>query len=321
MEIQRVGLGIPLPTLERICMDCASLVGPQGQPIEEVLASVSEFIFVQKDRFGQEIASALGSITQPIPATDDGNFCLAGKAIPCRGPGGAVTSKVFINEIIIIPIVNCCWQPQNIVEEYRYVISHEIGHSLDYFIRRIVSPRELTADEMRATPFRIHTTAEYHSQRLAFEVAAEINSARAVSADLLSRMYKLTRETVCRHKEFIDRELGKLQNGVVDAREASYLVNSALWSILTDCAQIFATMSANTRFSDGYRHPWVDSPWENILRRQLEIVRTLVKSYPQWPADAMLPVQDVWRDLGIELFNCRFVKGEIEDHVVVHGAD
>jgi hypothetical protein len=282
---------------------------------------VSEFIFVTEKRFDEVIESAIGSVGQPIPTADDRKPIRAGKAISSNGPGGIVTSRVFIRESIVVPIVYYSCQPQDTVEECRYVISHEIGHSWDFFIRRVVPPKELTDDERHIKPFRIQTAADYHSLRLGFEVAACVNSVRAVSKELFSRRYKLTRDRVCECKEFIERELGKLRSEVVEAREASYLVNAALWSVLAECAKIFATMSANTRLSDGYRHPWVDTPWENVLRRHLEVVRTLVNSYPHWPADAMMPVRDVLRTLGTELFNCRFVEGESEDHVVVYGAD
>ena len=108
-----------------------------------------------------------------------------------------------------------------------------------------------------------------------------------------------------------------LRTGTADTRKASYIVHQELWSILTDCAQIFATISANPRLADKCEHPWADTPWENVLRLHLEAIRTLVASYPQWHAGAMRPVQDVWQSLGAEIFRCRFVEDEPEDRVVV----
>jgi hypothetical protein len=317
MNTRLVGLcRIPLPTLETICTDCARLVGPLGRPVEETLAAVSEFIFIKEDRFGEEIASAIGSTAGPTPPVVQGSRSLAGKAVPRDGPGG-VTSRVLIPENIIVPIVYCYERGLSYeVEEERYIISHEIGHSWDFFMRRILPPKELTADEMRATPFRIQATAQYHFQRLAFEVAACVNSARAVSAELLSRRYATTRTVAVESTDCIKRVLEKLRTGIIDTRKASYIVSGELWSILTDCAQIFATISANTGLADDCEHLWADTPWENVLHRHLEAVRTLVDSYPQWPVDVMLPVRDVWQALGSELFNCRFVEGETEDRVV-----
>ena len=258
----------------------------------------------------------IGSAPLPAPSAHDGSRCLAGKAIPSSGPG-CVTSRVLIPEKIIVPIVWCYERGLRYeAEEERYVISHEIGHSWDFFLRRLVSPRELTADEMRATPFRIQAATDHHSQRLAFEVAACINSARAVSAGLLSKRYGTTRTVVGESTERINRELNELRTGIADTRKASYNVHGELWGILTDCAEIFATISANTRLADGCEHPWVGTCWEDVLRRHSEVIGRLASSYPEWSADAMVPVRDVWRALGAELFHCRFVEGASEDRVV-----
>lgn len=318
MIIRLVGLcRLPLPTLEGICTDCARLVGPAGQPVEETLAAVSEFVFVKDECFREEIASVLGSAPPPAPSAGDGSRCLAGKTIPRSGPG-SVTSRVLVSEKIIVPIV---WYYERGLryeaEEERYVISHEIGHSWDFFTRRIVPPKELTAEAMRAAPFRIETAAKYHFQRLAFEVAACVNSARAISEELLSKRYGATRKVVGESTERIHRELNELRVGTGDMRKASYNVHGELWSILTDCAQILATISANTGLAIDCKHPWADTPWENVLRRHSEAVRTLVASYPQWPAGAVLPFQDVWQALGAEIFSCRFVEDEVEDRVVL----
>jgi len=110
--------------------------------------------------------------------------------------------------------------------------------------------------------------------------------------------------------------LDKLRCGNIDTRNASYRINENLWEILTECAKIFSTMIANARLADGCSHPWVGTPWENVLLRHLDVVQMLVNSYPQWTPDAMRPLQDIWQALGTDLFKCRFVEGEKEDSVV-----
>jgi len=210
-------------------------------------------------------------------------------------------------------------QPAEEVEERRYVISHEIAHAWDFFVRGMVSPKELTAEETLAAAFRIHTATEYHCQRLASEIAACIHSSRAVSAALLSKRYGTTRTVVKESAQRIWSVLDALRTGTMDTRKASYIVHQELWSILTDCAQIFATISAITPLADGCEHPWVGTCWEKVLCRHLEAVRTLASSYPHWSADTVRQVQDVWEALGEEVFNCRFAGGGSEDRVVLCG--
>ena len=55
IKITQIGLQLSRPDLEQICIDCAKLVGlgRQSQPVEETLATVSEFAFIRDDRFGK----------------------------------------------------------------------------------------------------------------------------------------------------------------------------------------------------------------------------------------------------------------------------
>ena len=89
----------------------------------------------------------------------------------------------------------------------------------------MVSPKELTAEETLAAPFRIHTATQYYCQRLASEVAACINSCRAVSAELLSKRYGTTRTVVKDSAQRIWSVLEGLRTGTVDTRKASYIVH------------------------------------------------------------------------------------------------
>jgi len=306
MKIELDGLRhLQRPTLEKICTDCARLVGPQGKPVEDVLATVSGFRFMKDERFDDDFGQTVGSRAR------------AGKTIPARGPGG-VTSTVIIPERTLgFSVVLCDGRSQDELPELeRSIISHEIGHAWDCFVRDVVLPDDMTEKALLATPFRIDATAKYFSQRLGFELAACANSARAFSAKLLSECNARVWTWTVESRKRIDREFADLRSGKVDTHRASHFVNAELWDVLTEWAKTLATVAANDPLADGCEHPWVGTRWENTLRQHLEVVRSLVRRYPEWPDDAMVPIQDVWRTFGAEIFNCRFVDGDSEDRVV-----
>ena len=311
MKITQIDLRLPRPELENTCTDCARLVGPQCQPVEEILAAVSEFVFIKDERFGEEIDSALGLTGRPGRVIDDGNRRLGGKAIASRGPGG-ITGRVLIPAGTIFPVIFPDGVPQQMVEEYRYVICHEIGHALDFATRQIVPPEELTIAEICTGPFRIKDTAEYHSLLLGFEVAACANSARAFSANMLPDWYERIRRQ-------IEGVLATLRKAGGETRKVSHMVSIKLWDILTEFAKVFATASTNDRIANGCRHWGIGTPWEHVLHRHFAAVRALVGQYPRWSADAMLPVRDVLQTMASDRFGCQFVEGENEDRIVITG--
>ena len=316
MKITQIELQLPQPELELICTDCARLVGPQSQPIEETLAAVSEFMFIKDERFGKEIESALGITGRPGRPVDDGNRMLAGKTIANSGPEG-VTSRVLIPSTTIFPIIFPFGELQETVEENRYIICHEIGHAVDFAARQIVPPEEWLLAETRAAPFRIEDTTPFYSLRLGFEVAASANSARAVSRDVLSHRYDSVFEGASRSAKQVESELAKLRNRTAEQRQVSHVVSHELWDSLTEFAKIFATIIVNDQLAGDCRHRWVGTPWERALHRHFAAVRALVDQYPRWSADAMLPVRDVLRTLALDRFGCQFVEGENEDRVEI----
>jgi hypothetical protein len=320
MKITQIDLQLPRPELEQVCKDCARLVGPgrQSQPVEQTLAAVSDFVFIRDERFGEQIDLALGLTGRPGRAIDDGRRMVAGKAIASSGPEG-VTTRVLIPSTIILPILFPLGELPITIEENRYIISHEIGHAVDFAARQVVPPEEWLRAATWATPFRIEDTTRYYSLRLGFEVAASANSARAVSRAVHSHRYESVLEGASRPAKYIDSELAKLRNGTAERRYVSHVVSHELWDSLTEFAKIFATIIVNDRLTGDCGHPWVGKRWEAALHRHLDVVRALVDQYPQWSADTMLPIRDVLQTLALDRFGCQFVQGESEDCVVVVG--
>ena len=200
------------------------------------------------------------------------------------------------------------------------MVCHEIGHAVDFAARQIIPPEEWLLAEIRAAPFRIEDTARYYSQRLGFEVAACANSARSVSIDVLAGRYDMVREETLESIKRIESKLAKLRTNTADPRQVSYVVSHELWYSLTRFAKKFATIIVNDQLAGGCGHWWVGSRWEKGLHRHFDLVRALVDQYPQWSADAVLPVQDVLETLALDRFGCQFVEGENEDHVVIVGS-
>ena len=286
--------------------------------MEETLATVSEFVFIRDDRFGEQIDLALGLTGQPARPIDDGRRMVAGKTIASSGPAG-IASKVLIPGTIILPILFPDGVPKQIVEEYRSVVCHEIGHAVDFAARQIVPPEEWLLGETRAAPFRIKDIARYYSLRFGFEVGASANSARSVSEDVLSHRYDSVCEGASRSAKHIESELANLRNRTAEPRHVSHVVIHELWDSLTEFAKIFATIIVNDQLAGDCRPRWAGTRWERGLHRHFDAVRALVDQYPRWSADAMLLVRDVLQTLALDRFGCLFVEGENEDCVEIVG--
>ena len=209
--------------------------------------------------------------------------------------------------------------PKRKVEEYRSIVCHEIGHAVDFAARQIIPPKERMIAETWAAPFRIQDTARYYLLRFGFEVAACANSARAVSRDVFAGRYEMVREETVESIKCIELELAKLRTNTADPRQVSLVVSHELWDSLTRFAKKFATSIVNDQLAGGCEHWWLRTRWEKALHRHFDAVRALVDQYPQWSADAMLPVRDVLQTLALDRFGCQFVEGENEDRIVIIG--
>ncbi len=158
MNIRLVELSCLVPSLEAVCTHCAGWVGNNGEGADEILAAVSEFVFMADDECKRCYGQGLRLVRGKTVANEN---CLP------------VTSELIIPSITISPVLTGLRGIYRTLESddftglerERHTICHEIGHAWDHFKREYVPPSEMTEETMLGRPFLINETADYFSPR------------------------------------------------------------------------------------------------------------------------------------------------------------
>jgi hypothetical protein len=269
---------------------------------------IDRVFIVSPDRFG----AAVARICPGTIHTNTETMVSAGKTLPRRVDTRIVSDIVFqsslfedLAEVLSDPPASTQWDIDQ--QKASYIICHEFGHALDYYLRSDVA----SVPDPRARPFSIKETSEFYGQIVLTEYAACRNTALAMTNALFHNEMQEAEQRLreCTHQ--VNHYL--LNPGELTPRALAQFACQGAWFPMVEFAKFYGYASAKPEYREAVLG------LETIVANGAPLGDALDRigsSYPNWNiSNHINELTSIWHSYAC-LSNVRFVVRDDESDVM-----
>lgn len=262
-------------------------------------ALIDRVFIVSPDRFGAAVATIRPGTTY----TNTETMVSAGKTLSRRVGTRIVSDIVYqsslfedLAEVLGDPPASTQWDIDQ--QKASYIICHEFGHALDYYLRNDVA----SVPDPRARLFSIKETSDFYGEILLTEYAACRNSALAMTNALfhneMQEAGQRLRECIHQVKHYL------LYPEKLTPRALAQFVCQGAWFPMVEFAKFYGYASANAEYRKAVLELETGvangAPLGDALDR-------IGSSYPNWDIPSHIPeLTSIWHSYTC-LSSVRFV--------------